>query len=80
MDQKRVVILSASHRWDLWKQRYWQGKLFQGIDQPIEPKDPKLIEWERQNRERRQAEREETNRRQQARYQTWLRLKGRSCS
>jgi hypothetical protein len=27
-----------------------------------------------------QAEREKTNRRQQARYQTWLRLKGRSCS
>ena len=65
---------------DLWKERYWHRKLFKDIDQPIKPRDPKVVKWERQRHERQGAERTEFYRLQQACYQTWLRLKGRACS
>jgi len=65
---------------DLWKERYWQRKLFKDIDRPIKPRDPKVVKWERQRRERQEAERAEFYHLQQICYQTWLRLKGRPCS
>jgi len=60
MDQKRVAILSASHRWDAapatgtkmvagtcGSKGIGKGSCFQGIDQPIELKDPKRLEVSR---------------------------------
>ena len=65
---------------DLWKECYWQRKLFKDIDRPIKPRDPKVVKWERQRVLRQEAERAEFYRLQQVCYQTWLRLKGRPCS
>lgn len=65
---------------DLWKECYWHRKLFKDIDQPIKPRDPKVVKWERQRHERQETERAEFYRLQQKCYQTWLRLKGRPCS
>src|SRR5690242_6367338 len=37
---------------DRWKESYRRRKLFQYTDQQIKPKDPRVIEFERQYRER----------------------------
>jgi hypothetical protein len=60
---------------DAWKENYRRRKQFQYTDQQIKPKDPRMIEYERQAREREQDEHDEFNRRQQERYETWLRLR-----
>jgi hypothetical protein len=39
---------------------------------PPEPADPKIVEYERQYREQRQAEADRFNRAQQERYEAWL--------
>jgi hypothetical protein len=57
---------------DLWKESYRKRKLLRLIDRPIVPPDPKIVEYERQQRERRQAEADRFNRAQQKRYEEWL--------
>jgi hypothetical protein len=57
---------------DLWKESYRKRKLLRLIDRPIVPPDPKRLEYERQYRERKQAEADRFNRAQQKRYEAWL--------
>jgi hypothetical protein len=58
---------------DLWKENYRRAKLLRfHTDHPITPPDPERLEYERQYRERRQAEADRFNARQQKRYEAWL--------
>jgi hypothetical protein len=65
---------------DRWKENYRRIKLLRYTDHPINPPDPKLVEYDRRARERKQAEADKFNRAQQERYRKWLRAKRRSCS
>jgi hypothetical protein len=60
---------------DAWKENNRRRQLFQYTDQQIKPKDPRVIEFERQYREREQAYQAEFNRRQQALYERWLAIR-----
>jgi hypothetical protein len=60
---------------DVWKEHYRWRKRLKYSDRQIKNRDPKLIEYERQAREREQAEHDEFNRQQERTYQTWLRLR-----
>jgi hypothetical protein len=62
---------------DVWKENYRRRKLALYTDRPIEPPDPRLVEGERQYREREAAEHAKFNRMQQRCYQKWLALKKR---
>jgi hypothetical protein len=58
---------------DLWKENYRRAKLLRfHTDHPIAPPDPERLQYERQYRERRQAEADRFNRAQQERYGKWL--------
>ena len=72
---RRIYNENWDHCRDLWKENYRRKKLFQDIDRPIKPRNPKAVKWERQRRERQKTERAEFYRLQQECYQTWLRLK-----
>jgi hypothetical protein len=50
---------------DVWKENYRRRKLALYTDRPIEPPDPRLVEGERQYREREAAEHAKFNRMQQ---------------
>jgi hypothetical protein len=55
---------------DLWKEHYRKRMSLPG--QPAPPQDPRIIEFERREREREQAYRDGFNRNHQKRYERWL--------
>jgi hypothetical protein len=57
---------------DLWKERYRKRKLYRNIDRPIVDDGTEGTGFSREYREREAAKAAEFNRKQQERYERWL--------